>query len=464
MAVSITSLLAEELGVSERRARTLVRAMVDELRHRTAEGDDVEIPGFGTFAEEDGRLAFRPSESLARAVNHRFDGLDVEPVDRPGLQPTAGPPPSDPNDPPATDDDLSSDSDSDSAEAETSDTQTAGVEPEDASSAFSWDATDEPEAAPDASPTRPTPSDEDAEASPSPEEDPDAEFGEWLRAAASPPVPETEDGNAPPVTTPLDARLDDAPLQADSGDAETSDDAASGGASSPAPASADSGDRPPEASSRPARSSRTRRPRSRSAQQPPLQRLAAALIVLALAGAGLWFLLTQTGALNGTDRPAADSPAATPQAQSQSAAVSPAASDTAASDTAASPTTASSADTAEAGARAAQASTPDTSAARVAASGSSPVESADAIDPANGGLTIVVHSGPTRESAQSWLQTNQPQLEALDLPSDILRGTTGDGAVRFRVVLGQFETPDEARAALEQYADRLPSGAWLLPL
>ena len=82
---SIPPLLAEQLDISEERARSLLDTMVEELRER-AETDGVQLSGLGTFQEEDGRLTFQPSPTLRRRVNRPYEGLSTEP-----LSPSAAP-------------------------------------------------------------------------------------------------------------------------------------------------------------------------------------------------------------------------------------------------------------------------------------------------------------------------------------------------------------------------------------
>jgi hypothetical protein len=77
MSASLPSLLADELDVSDEQARKLLIAMLREVKKR-ARREGVRLPEFGTFREADGQITFEPSPSLARAVNHRFEGLGSE--------------------------------------------------------------------------------------------------------------------------------------------------------------------------------------------------------------------------------------------------------------------------------------------------------------------------------------------------------------------------------------------------
>lgn len=86
MPASITPLLAERLDISEERARSLLQALLRELRRR-AESDSIQLPELGTFREEDGRLTFVPSPSLRRRVNHHYEGLSAEDLTAPSPEP-----------------------------------------------------------------------------------------------------------------------------------------------------------------------------------------------------------------------------------------------------------------------------------------------------------------------------------------------------------------------------------------
>lgn len=79
MSASIYSLLADELDISEEKAQKLLSAMLREVKKRARKQDDgVQLPELGQFTTPDGTLTFSPSDSLARAVNHRFEGLEPE--------------------------------------------------------------------------------------------------------------------------------------------------------------------------------------------------------------------------------------------------------------------------------------------------------------------------------------------------------------------------------------------------
>ena len=77
MSASIHTLLADELDIPDQKAEKLLVAMLREVRKRAQRGG-VRLPNLGKFKVEDGELTFSPADSLARAVNHRFEGLESE--------------------------------------------------------------------------------------------------------------------------------------------------------------------------------------------------------------------------------------------------------------------------------------------------------------------------------------------------------------------------------------------------
>ncbi|PSQ61076.1 MAG: hypothetical protein BRD27_03630 [Bacteroidetes bacterium QH_10_64_19] len=90
----ITPLLAERLDISPDRTEALLQSMLQELKNRAA-SEGVHLSDLGTFQDEDGTLAFIPSPSLRRRVNHQFEGLSPEDLaGPPAAQPEADAPPS----------------------------------------------------------------------------------------------------------------------------------------------------------------------------------------------------------------------------------------------------------------------------------------------------------------------------------------------------------------------------------
>jgi hypothetical protein len=79
MPSSLSSLLADKLGLSEDHARRLLERLAHTIRDH-ADASGVHVSGLGTFRDQDGTLTFEPADRLARRVNHRFEGLDAEPA------------------------------------------------------------------------------------------------------------------------------------------------------------------------------------------------------------------------------------------------------------------------------------------------------------------------------------------------------------------------------------------------
>jgi len=79
MSAPIHSLLADELDISDEKAEKLLWAMLREVRKRARQEEQgVRLPELGKFTGEAGELTFHPSDSLKRAVNQRFEGLQSE--------------------------------------------------------------------------------------------------------------------------------------------------------------------------------------------------------------------------------------------------------------------------------------------------------------------------------------------------------------------------------------------------
>lgn len=76
-----------------------------------------------------------------------------------------------------------------------------------------------------------------------------------------------------------------------------------------------------------------------------------------------------------------------------------------------------------------------------------------------GSWTIVVASEPDQATAENLIQQFRSELAGL---SPI--GMLPDASDRYRVGVGQFDTLDDLRAALDQYRSRLPDGAWPLQI
>lgn len=77
MPSSLSSLLADKLGLSEEHAHTLLERLAEAIRDH-ADETGVHVSGLGTFRRRDGALTFEPDDALAQRVNQRFEGLEPE--------------------------------------------------------------------------------------------------------------------------------------------------------------------------------------------------------------------------------------------------------------------------------------------------------------------------------------------------------------------------------------------------
>ena len=186
-------------------------------------------------------------------------------------------------------------------------------------------------------------------------------------------------------------------------------------------------------------------------------RLGLVVAVLLLLGVGGWFVITQTDLLSNSSAPAGTSP--------------PAQTDASAPDASAPDESIPGEDEAEPAAATAAAGTSEAAASEPAAEASTDdapsadeqAQSAPAtVDPAEGGWTIIVASRTDRDIAASTQATFRDRFQP-DLPTGLLTAAS-DGQTRYRVAVGQFGSRSAVLAAIDQYSDRLPEGAWALRL
>lgn len=203
----ITPLLAERLDISPDQTQALLQSMLQELKNRAA-SEGVHLSDLGTFQEEDGTLAFIPSPSLRRRVNHQFEGLSPEDL--------AGPPAARPEDdaPPSLREPSGADDDPSSAEPPSPNDDSSSTTRPDEEYAptldpMEEDEDDEPTETPD-QPVGPEPEDAPAEpAVPEPGGRPDED-----QESAEPSIPtldpiedeeDEDDGDEPEMPPPGDA-------------------------------------------------------------------------------------------------------------------------------------------------------------------------------------------------------------------------------------------------------------------
>ena len=84
------------------------------------------------------------------------------------------------------------------------------------------------------------------------------------------------------------------------------------------------------------------------------------------------------------------------------------------------------------------------------------------IDVSRGGYTLVVGSSTQRATAETLAERFRQRFSGQSLPVDVLVGETTDGVTRYRVVVGQVETSQEAVALKNRHAANLPEGTWAI--
>ena len=81
------------------------------------------------------------------------------------------------------------------------------------------------------------------------------------------------------------------------------------------------------------------------------------------------------------------------------------------------------------------------------------------IDVSRGGYTLVVGSSTQQAIAEALAERFRQRFSGQSLPVDVLVGES-DGVTRYRVVVGQVETSEEAVALKNRHAANLPEGTW----
>ena len=488
MSASIPSLLADELDTSPEKAQKLLLAMLREVKKR-ARHEGVRLPDLGTFREENGHITFEPSPSLARAVNQRFEGLESEDL---GTAPSRESDTQDEEDEgPNTitlgyqDSDWSPlDSEEGDATSETDDGDEADTEEfqvPDADEAADTEEFQSPEptteeTAPSsdkAADTDDSPTTETEELYPLVEDVSEEEAAEEEAVAAT----ESESGGSPPAratseeehdslsgiwddeeeaedepadTTGFDP-FDTEPEPLSDAESDTTDDAEPS-LVDPEPAGGAETEAAERAAAEPSDSS-SENSRSTGA------RVAVSLLVVLLLGGATWYLLGRRGTVQPPQKTFAQlQTQIQPQLQKLSGLAG-----SSSDPQSGSPPSA----TAEVGTSTQTASTEGQNS--TAADPSAP-ESNDAaapaargLTPSAGGWTIIVASRTQRGPAEALVQKYRTAFADRNLPVGILTGEV-DNQTRYRVGVGQFDSQDEARRALEEASNTLPNGAWPLQL
>lgn len=531
MSARIYRLLAEDLDISEERAQKLLRAMMREVQKRAQRGGGIRIPNLGAFVVEDGEMQFTPSDSLASAVNHRYEGLSEEDLSTAGKDPeeeedvgkgpttiTSGLESALSSGTGSTDTGgASSTSDADTDEFQMSDAESGSRSEAGADTEEFQGPSDPRSPAEGESPSRPAASDDspeepdDSTGSSSPdtgslydivkqtpgagpvdtepsasstgdgdtseeetaaadEESTDSSKGSiwdtdepWDFSQASMSEEEEEDQEEPSSERIPSSSGESAPSDRDPPDRDPQPEPTSAASSSDDTETVDAASDTDQTTADPA-SQQTSHQTSRRASQSDgrggstLARILVSLIVGILIAGAAWFMAGQQGlvpppgkVLASLQSPTSTSPTSTSPPASETA---PSAQEDAAPST--DDTGSPSAETSPTEASSSPASAGEDSEGDRAASES---PAAAGFTPDGGNWTISVASRADRSVAEDLADSYRNRFSATELPVDIVTGTV-DGQERHRVGVGQFSTRDEARAAIAEYDDSLPPGAW----
>lgn len=484
MSASIHALLADELDIPTQKAEKLLSAMLREVRKR-AERGGVRLPDLGKFKVEDDELTFYPADSLARAVNHRFEGLESENL-RGAPEPDAGED-KDTEGPstitlgyqdssgwtPLDADDSSADTEGEEAggtdeeeEPDTEEFELPAADPDSAAGA------DDASASPEET-GEPAPSSDTEELYPlvdeaTDESVPDAPSSTPAAsptADADPPEPgsetEIEDGERDELSEIWESVPDEAPSDpsadaevddnTDAGDSSLEDTAGETDAPAAEPEETTVPDEDPEGEPETTSASESSAPNEPASERgSSLPRVLVTLLVLLLLGGGAWYILGQRGMVPPPGQTLFQGTGSSAPNQTTSSA----------EQQAAGPSGTSAAGTSEQDASSSSEASADASDSSAASPGAA---AAPSIDPASGGWTIVVASRADRDAAASLVDTFQQRFQNSTQPVDVLQGTV-DNATRYRVGVGQFSSRGAAEAFLEDNGDALPNGAWTLAL
>lgn len=489
---SLYTLIADELGISDAQAKKLLAAMLKEIRKRAETG--VRLPDLGKFKEVDGQLHFEPSESLARAVNHRFEGLDEEDLASAPVQDdeeeekdqgpstiTLGYQDTDwsPLESSATETTSGDDADEDGADTaefqvpdadEAADTEELQVDTEAPPPSTSAESSRNESSSPGSSSAEPHAEPDTEELHPLVEDDsddptdaPDPSSSSSETANTTSPTSEDEHDSLSGIwDSDDDEDLESSPaFDAESpSSVEPSDSAATdsfsfeeeqqdqeGAAHSDAPTA----ESPP---SEDRSGSSPTRPGEKSTSSAP--RIFVSVLVLLLLGGGAWYILGQRG-LVPTPR-TTFAPLST-MVQSLTAGASSSSTESPPSDTGTTASTDAPAEesTSQSGEVTAQ------SAGSSSSSDAPSTASADSIDPSAGGWSIIVASRADVEGAESLAQTYRDRFADRDVPVDVIEGTVNN-STRYRVGVGQFDSQSAAESFLQNFDSELPDGAWSLNL
>lgn len=496
MSDSILSALSDELDVPPQQAKKLLIAMLREVRKR-ARREGVRLPEFGTFRESQGRITFEPSPSLARAVNHRFEGLQSEDLDTaPDTEEEAQKDDGGPStitlgyqdsdwSPLDDDGDDTADGDQDEEEPDTEEFEVPSAEEAVDTDEEEPPDTVSPSAVPAESDSTEKSGDQETsdteELYPFVEDVPDGEE-EAAKAEAERSQPEAS-GQQRPADEEHDS-LSSIWSSEETEEEESSSfpdedfdlpgsDSASGPDSSPEPKPASSAE--PSATPDPPTSDAELDPDVRESVSKPEEetpddggstgvRVLTGVLVVLLLGAAGWYVLGQRGTVQPPRETIAqlksqlssqDIPLVGTTSQGSSAT----------SDAGSSPDPQSTTGASQDASVSSSTSETDTSPSQSAEQdrGTTETGSAEDITPAEGGWTIVVGSRTERAAAQSLADKYRSVFADQNLPVDVIPGTV-ENSTRYRVGVGQFGSRSDVQNFLETADQQLPEGAWPLSL
>lgn len=472
MSDRLLSRLADHLGLSESEVAPILKALLKQVRQRVEKGSGVQIPNLGTFSTDaSGTLQFTPDDALVEAVNEDYAGLEEEPAPEPARAPDTSTALAEPMPrPPSTSSSSSKDSKEEDEDATAEFTTAPSSAPAQKTDGDD-DATKELPASGKADTgslwpseaNTPTQPDASAESEDADDNAPDSDFWsqdrEWdLSSVAFGDEPDEEfasDEEEDPYT--------DETASTSTTDAPSPDDDSTSPSNESAASTPHSSDEPTEAA---------------SSKRTGLRTAVGVLFVLA-ALIGGWIVLGEQGTVpapgtiaervrasfsggpsdtspetNGSDTDETAESDATGAATSDpsSSDGDPSVSDT---DDTASPEN----DTGENGTE--DDSDSDDSSPNEEAS---PSEDPPSLALEEGGWTLVVASRTSEAEAEELQSIFADSLQDTNLPVDILSNEGPDGTTRYRVVVGQFDSQDEARSIQQEYSEVVPEDAWALQL
>ena len=473
MSDRLLSRLADHLGLSESEVAPILKALLKQIRERAESGSGVQIPNLGTFSTDaDGNVHFKPADALVEAVNEDYAGLEAEPAPEPARAPDTStalvePPPrpsassssSKEDDGPEDDstEELPASSSSGREEADDGATKELSVAGEsntgaDTSSGSGslWPSEANAPTSPDNSKLEEDKSDDDTR---------DSDF--WSRDREWD-LSKVAFGDAPDE----DEYEDESEPTSESA-SDTASPSSSPAPSKGAPEPSGDADAAPQGEAVPDDVSEDAAPRRKK------WRTTAGILLVLAALIGGWIVLGQQGTVPAPSTVAeriqtsfsGDSPDVPSEPNDSAPGETTGETGATGID---SPEPSSSEDESDAPVTTSEDSAPDSPSEDGSEDGSedapSPSEDDLSIIPDEGGWTLVVASRTSESEAEELESIFANSLQEAGLPVDILPSESPEGTMRYRVVVGQFDSQSEARSIQQEYSDVVPDDAWALQL